>query len=377
MDPFNGDVWPTDTVTWSFATSNLPGQPDGPFEGFVAGAYQAIVERAAQEWEAISGLHLVETADSAATDIRVGVRDLLPSGAIGYTSWFSTGTGGFEPGVTVSFEDPTLVGVTASTGGDYTYNGYETGIFQTVLHEFGHALGLDHNYVDPNAIMAPTLGKINPTLDTSDVQAIQALYGPPANAAPTQPTPFLVWDVTAGVSEHQTAAPYTGPVSGLTDEWVIPASIVSHWVNVTTDSGTPCAFIHTGDGNDAIDASRSAGPNVLDAGLGSNFLTGSAQADTFFLDDRQPSDIWDTIANLGVGDAATIWGVTQAGFTISWADGQGATGYTGATLHATGGGHEISMTFAGYTVAGIASHLAVSFGTDAASGSAYMHVGMS
>jgi hypothetical protein len=68
--------------------------------------------------------------------------------------------------------------------------------------------------------------------------------------------------------------------------------------------------------------------------------------------------------------------VTPQDFGLSWADGQGATGFTGLTLHATASGKPTaSLTLAGFTQADMASgRLSISFGTDPASGSAYMYV---
>jgi serralysin len=121
----------------------------------------------------------------------------------------------------------------------------------------------------------------------------------------------------------------------------------------------------------------SSGTNVLDGGTGSNFLTGGSGADTFFVDDRAaPADIWSTVAGFHAGDAATIWGVTPQDFGLAWVDGQGAAGYTGLTLHATEAGKPIaSLTLAGYSQADLNSgRLSVQFGTDPASGSAFMYV---
>ena len=61
-------------------------------------------------------------------------------------------------------------------------------------------------------------------------------------------------------------------------------------------------------------------------------------------------------------------------FTLSWVDGQGATGYSGLTLHATGPGQPTgSLTLAGYASADLSDgRLSVSFGT--VGGSAYMYV---
>ena len=141
-------------------------------------------------------------------------------------------------------------------------------------------------------------------------------------------------------------------------------------IGVSTDNW----FIHSGSGTDAIAAH--GGTNVLDGGTGSNFLTGGTGTDTFFVDDRAASaDIWSTVVGFHAGDAATIWGVTPQDFSLAWADGQGAGGYTGLTLHATGAGKPTaSLTLAGFTTGDLSSgRISVTFGNDPASGSSYMY----
>jgi Ca2+-binding RTX toxin-like protein len=184
--------------------------------------------------------------------------------------------------------------------------------------------------------------------------------GPP----PPPTLGIVVLDTTTGQSVPATAQPYSGPVSGLTSEYI----------NITSDSlnmsvGTPGWFLHSGGGNDAL--AVSSGTNVVDGGTGSNFLTGGSGTDTFFVDDRGPtSDVWSTVNNFHSGDAATIWGVTASDFTLSWVDGQGATGFTGLTLHATASGvPTASLTLVGFSSADLSDgKLSVSFGTTAASG---------
>jgi serralysin len=159
-------------------------------------------------------------------------------------------------------------------------------------------------------------------------------------------------------------------VSGLQEQYI---NVIPDNLNITVT--TPNWFIHSGSGEDAI--AVNSGTNVLDGGTGSNFLTGGSGADTFFVDDRgATADIWSTVNNFHSGDAATIWGVTPSDFSLSWMDGQGATGYTGLTLHATAaGGQAASLTLAGLTTADLSDgHLSVTSGTDPASGSAYMYV---
>ncbi len=71
-----------------------------------------------------------------------------------------------------------------------------------------------------------------------------------------------------------------------------------------------------------------------------------------------------------------MWGVTAQDFSLNWVDNQGASGYTGLTLHATASGKPTaSLSIAGFTSADLSNgRLSVSFGTDAPSGSPYMYV---
>jgi Ca2+-binding RTX toxin-like protein len=119
------------------------------------------------------------------------------------------------------------------------------------------------------------------------------------------------------------------------------------------------------------------GNNVLDGSTGSNFLVGGTGNDTFFVDDRAaPADIWSTVAKFHSGDAATVFGVTQAGFNLSWVDGQGAAGFTGLTLVATAAGKPIaSLTLAGFSSADLTNgRLAVSFGVESDGSGSFMFV---
>ncbi len=181
---------------------------------------------------------------------------------------------------------------------------------------------------------------------------------------------LAVLDTTTAQSVPATAQPYTGPVTGLQEQYV---NITSDGLNISVS--TPDWFIHSGSGTDAI--AVNSGTNVLDGGTGSNFLSGGSGTDTFFVDDRSASsDIWSTVSGFHAGDAATIWGVTPQDFGLAWMDGQGTAGFTGLTLHATAVGQgTASLTLAGYTSADLGDgRLSVSFGADPTSGSAYMYV---
>jgi ELWxxDGT repeat protein len=171
-----------------------------------------------------------------------------------------------------------------------------------------------------------------------------------------------------------TATLYDGPVAGIQKQYI---NTTNGNLNVTTS--TDNWFIHSGSGFDGIDVSHGGGVNVLDGGTNSNFLvggTGATSSDTFFVDDRGPSsDIWSTVVNFHAGDAATIFGVTQQGFTTTWVDGQAAAGYTGLTLHeAAPGVPTASITLSGYSMADLSNgRLSTSWGKEA-DGTPYLYI---
>jgi Ca2+-binding RTX toxin-like protein len=183
-------------------------------------------------------------------------------------------------------------------------------------------------------------------------------------------TELAVLDTTTGRQVPASAETYFGPVAGVQEQFI---DITTHNLNISVS--TPNWFIHSGSGTDAI--AVSSGTNVLDGGTGSNFLTGGSGTDTFFVDARgATADIWSTVVGFHAGDSATIWGVTPQDFGLAFVDGQGAAGLTGLTLHATATGKPTaSLTLAGFSRADMTSgRLSVTFGTDRASGSAFMFI---
>jgi len=180
---------------------------------------------------------------------------------------------------------------------------------------------------------------------------------------------LVVIDTATDVAIDAAGAPYTGPVAGLTQQYINTGSANLN-VAVSNDNW----FIHTGAGEDAIVVA--GGINVLDGGPGSNFLTGAGGTDTFFVDDRAPaSDIWSTLNNFGTGDAVAVFGITPGSAAIAWFDGQGAGGFTGLTLRATqANAPTASLTLVGYSTGDLASgRLATSFGAEA-DGTPYLYI---
>ena len=345
-----GPRWTARTITWSLAAAG------GVFSNAIGPAYQAAVQQAVARWDDVAGVTLMQVADSAAADIRIGFGTFgADAGQIGETdySYMNGLTQAFAPGVTVRAEDP----AERPVGGDGLYAGTGTSLDQVVLHEVGHALGLGHS-TDPSSVMYPVATGANRGFDQTDLDGIRALYGAPS---------FDMTDTTIGVSSHPDGEAYAGPVSYLQRQ-----CIYSGADGVAVAAQVPNVFIHTGNGDDAI--SVQSGQNVLDGGQGSNFLTGGSGNDEFYFDGRGGQVTWGTLVNFHPGDRATLWGYAPGQSSYAWTDLDGAAGYTGRTIHADlagNGGITTSITFAGLTAADTA-RFAVTTGN--AGGNPYLTV---
>lgn len=189
-----------------------------------------------------------------------------------------------------------------------------------------------------------------------------APHAPPAVLA--QP-PVAINDGLTGQPVAVPLQPYDGPVAGITQQLVATSP-----ERLDIFANVPNLFIHTGDGDDAVQLN--GGTNVVDAGAGSNFLTSGTGQDTFFVDLRGAvSDIWSTVANFHSGDAVTLWGAAPPG-PYAWSGGGGAPGATGLTLRERigGGPRTASLTLAGFNSADLRNgRLTVTSGHDDASGS--------
>jgi serralysin len=143
-------------------------------------------------------------------------------------------------------------------------------------------------------------------------------------------------------------------------------------VNIAVSSAN--WFLVGGPGNDAIQAF--GGYNVLDGGTGSNFLTGGSGTDTFFVNDINPSaDTWTTVNNFHNDDDVTLFGIDPGKDILQWADNQGASGFTGLTLHAfSPNGPTASLTMVGYNTTDLSNGtLSVQFSTES-NGTPFMHI---
>ena len=299
-----------------------------------------------------------------------------------FTSWM---------GVVTNWQGGTahMTGYPVSAGGaqtdqvgtiyaDSAYSVLDYGTLSTSPGNSGGPIWLNYNGSDDVAGIVSTSGWAC-QLTTADWNEIvswvsgdgYSLTAPPAPTAPAGQLNFSELNTTTNTSLQTNGTQYSGPVAGL--QWQ-DVHVTTDNLNVTAN--VPNVFIHTGSGEDAINVSQANGNNVLDGSTGSNFLVGGSGDDTFFVDDRSPSaDIWSTVSNFHAGDSATIFGITQSGFDTSWVDGQGATGFTGLTLHVTAPGlPTASLTLAGFSTADLSNgRISTNFGHEA-DGTPYLFV---
>lgn len=185
-----------------FGTMNL--------QGISQATWQKAFQDAAATWEAVANINLVQVSDDGTTfgasgnqqsdprfgDIRIGAIPL------------SSGN------LALAFEPPPMNGGTLA--GDIVFNsnatwgsqGYD--IETVAIHEFGHALGMDHSTLS-NADMYAYYNGTKTTSSSDDIAGIQSIYGArPGDAfdqAQSNNSYSNATDLTGYLSNGQTSIP--------------------------------------------------------------------------------------------------------------------------------------------------------------------------
>ena len=267
---FEGPKWSTSSLSWSFAAASAD------FSAAITGTYRATVYAAIARWAQVANLTFVETADSAAVDIRIGWSKFTGA-QLGETifSGINDAIQGqiFRPGTIVHIEDPMARPIGTALG-DF-YQGTAATLYQTVLHEIGHALGLAHS-TNPAEIMYAALGPADPDLGPADIKGIQLLYGSPTGTVTTSAsiTPATINAAAAMIPVYRFFDGNTGTqflTSSLTERNDVIA--------------TRPSLVYEGIGMGAV--SPDGDPNAIpvlrffDTGTGTHFFTASqAEKDT-------------------------------------------------------------------------------------------------
>ena len=110
--------------------------------------------------------------------------------------------------VIVSLENPLQDALQANSAGDVTYAGTQATLYQDMLHEIGHAIGLGDND-NPNSIMSYYLNGANQNLSAADIAAAQQLYAPASNAMMANVTDLAASPTNASTTTNLLAAALT------------------------------------------------------------------------------------------------------------------------------------------------------------------------
>lgn len=153
--------WPRTELTWRLAD---------PLSTLDPSVQLDVLDRAFAQWANVSALSF-QRRDSADADITLR----FASGPHGDEFAFD-GAGAnlghaFFPGSDLPGAIHLCSAEDWGVGGEGRFD-----LYTVVLHEIGHALGLEHS-LDPDAVMAPSYSGIVEGLTQDDIDAIQRLYG--------------------------------------------------------------------------------------------------------------------------------------------------------------------------------------------------------
>ena len=331
---------------------------------FVPTPHQALVATVVATDLAVQVLDSAGGSTSATTRATAGGSNLPPAIAGGVAGQSTTTTLGVLPFGTLQLSDPDPSGtetlsIQASSGLGSLHGGL--GVFDlATLTYTAHGT--------PDALMADARGLVF-TPDAAGTVTFGITLDDGAGGIARDGTTTLRIQPsadTAGVAQHFLQLPgatfltaaggrfttmvgeeYHGPVSYLHNQFIYDSADPAVIFAGATDS-----FVKSLSGFCAIQLA--GGRNVVDAGPGSNFITGGAGDDTFFLDGTHGAVTWNTIQNFHPGDMMTLFGFHPGTSSFTWADAGGAAGYTGRTIHADLAGDGTvgaSITFAGTTAA--------------------------
>lgn len=165
-----------DGVEWDHGVNDLTAALDARLG---AGAWERQVARALATWEAVANINISEAPDGAYDfnspgrpqgdprfgDIRVGGYSFADDSTTLAQTYYPP-----PDGATAAGDVALNTGMTYHTGSDYD-------LYSVLLHETGHALGLDHARAFESVMYAAYQG-VRAGLTPGDVAGIQAVYGP-------------------------------------------------------------------------------------------------------------------------------------------------------------------------------------------------------
>lgn len=167
---YAGLHWSGSTMTWYYAPGGEPAWADNA-------QMVTIIAQAMNVWSAQCGVqfsYVGSTPQQATVQDGASIIGWLPAmGSGANTSWY--------------MRDGTMT--EADIQLNASSNGSPAAVFPVLLHELGHAIGLDHSEVRDAVMAGPPASpaySYATTLNPDDVAGCQAIYGPAKSAPPMQ-----------------------------------------------------------------------------------------------------------------------------------------------------------------------------------------------
>ena len=367
----SGRSWPVQPISWDFAAATLPqDSADTPFSNAITQQdAQAVISTAFEAWSRAAGLRFVYAPqDNAAVDIRIGWGTLTPPTAtgreIGETSYYyNSVTNDILPDVLVRLLDPDQLALTG-TSGTLAYGDGSSTLYQVALHELGHAIGLEHDTANPDAVMYPYLGPGNRLLSADDIAGAQAIYGPPPAAV-----------INIGANQETVAGSLSGAPatifggSGALDYAGNTGLIIMEGGSARIHDGTVTVFAASGpmaaSNNQHGEFILGSGYSSIAGGLaGSTDIVFGGSGIFTYAGGQEAASV------IGGSGSATVTGGTGGGYYSGGGDGNNSLTATGIGSVLIGGGNndrlQAAATGYNYLVAGAGNEtlLGAGGGTD-------------
>ena len=339
-----GQFWAAQPITWDFAGSTLPDDRSDPFSNAITEQpAQAVVASAFEAWSRAACVQFVYAPqDGAAVDVRIGWGAFAAAQdtELGETDYsYYTANNNFAPDILIRLLDPSISPLSES-GGTLTYTAYDATLYQVILHELGHSLGLAHDTADAYAIMYPYASAQNRQLAAPDIAGAQALYGPP---------PSAVIDIGANqetVSGSLSGAPATVfGSSGALDYAGNTGLIVLDTGSARVQDGTVTVFAGSGP---LAASSNQRGEFILGSGYASITGGGAGSTDIVFggAGVLTYAGAQEAASVIGGAGSATITGGAGGGYYGGGSDGNNSLTATAIGTVLVGGGNNDTLTAA-------------------------------
>lgn len=158
--------WGKNIIYWKFLN-----ETEIPSLNFTIGEIRLIIDDAFYEWSRVSSLKFIETVEEKYADIKISFRNLEHGDRFPFDGKGPVLAHAFYPDSSYSGE--------IHIDSDENFRNEESSLYNTVLHEIGHSLGIEHSE-DEEAVMFPYAFKYDGrhSLSEDDIMAVTYVYGP-------------------------------------------------------------------------------------------------------------------------------------------------------------------------------------------------------